>query len=165
MAKAEMEGSLYAGAIATGIVSLLPYVNVFIFPAYVLGALVAVWFAVRQGGQILQYKDGAKLGFLSTFLGSMVAVLLVDLLWIFLDYQLWQRQNSALLLAIFRFFAKPVTVDMMRDAFAQQAAKPFQWYVLIFQLLGNAIFCGLFGTLFGVLGVKIFRPQRSLGVA
>jgi hypothetical protein len=45
----------------------LPYLNVFILPAYIVGALVAVWHAVRRGGQRLQYKDGAKLGFLSTF--------------------------------------------------------------------------------------------------
>lgn len=158
--KPETESSLYAGAIATGVIALLPYVNVFLFPAYVIGALVAVWYATKRGGQVLQYKDGAKLGFLSTFFGSMVAVVLADLLWMFLDYQLWQRQNSQLMLAIFRSFAGPVTIEAMRDAFAQQELKPFQWYIFLLQLIGNAIFCGIFGTLTGLLGVKIFRPAR-----
>ena len=74
----------------------------------------------------------------------------------FFDYQLWQRQNSQLMLAIFRSFAGPVMLDTMRDAFAQQAVKPFQWYVLLFQLLGSAVFCGIFGTLSGLMGVKFF---------
>jgi hypothetical protein len=58
-------------------------------------------------------------------LGTLVAVVLVDRIWLFFDYQLWQRQNSQLMLATFRSFAGPVTLDAMRDAFAQQAVNPF----------------------------------------
>jgi hypothetical protein len=154
--RSKTESSLYAGAIAGAVVGLLPYLNVLILPAYIVGALVAVWDAVRRGGQRLQYKDGAKLGFLSTFLGSVAAIIVVDIIWMFFDYQLWQRQNSQLMLAIFRAFAGPVMLDTMRDAFAQQAVKPFHWYVLLFQLLGSAVLCGIFGTLSGLMGVKIF---------
>ncbi len=156
--KPDTEGSLYAGAIATGLVSLLPYINVFILPAYVLGAAVAIWHAARRG-QTLVYKDGVKLGFLSTFLGSMVAVVVVDLIWVFFDYQLWQRQNQELMLTMFRSFAGPGTVDAMSDAFAQENAKVFRWYVLLIQLAANALFCGIFGTLAGLLSAKIFRPR------
>ncbi|MDQ3198531.1 MAG: hypothetical protein M3Q46_04970 [Verrucomicrobiota bacterium] len=162
--KPETEASLYVGAIATGLVGLLPYVNVFIFPAYVVGAMVAVWHAVTRRGRSLQFKDGAKLGFLSTFLGSMVAVVLVDLIWVFFDYQLWQRQNEQLMLGIFRSFASAATVDTMSAALAENHGKVFRWYLLLFQLLGNAVFCGIFGTLSGLLGVKIFRsavPRRD----
>jgi hypothetical protein len=41
----DSDNALYAGAIATAAIALLPYVNVFILPAYVLGAFVAVWCA------------------------------------------------------------------------------------------------------------------------
>jgi hypothetical protein len=162
----ETEASLYAGAIATGVIGLFPYVNVFVLPAYVIGAAVAVWHAAVRRGQALQFKDGAKLGFLSTFFGSMVAVVLVDLIWMFFDYQLWQRQNQELMLGIFRSFAGPSTIDAMSDAFAQNNAKIFRWYILLLQLAGNAIFCGIFGSLAGLLAVKIFRPKNSsLGAA
>ena len=157
----ETEASLYAGALATGVIGLLPYVNVFVLPAYVVGAAVAVWHAASRRGQVLQFKDGAKLGFLSTFFGSMVAVVVVDLIWVFFDYQLWQRQNQELMLGIFRSFARPSTVDAMSDAFAQSNAKIFRWYLLLLQLAGNAIFCGIFGTLAGLLAVKIFRPKTA----
>ncbi len=160
-AKVETETSLYTGAIATLVIGLLPYVNVFILPAYVVGALVAVWHATAVRGQSLQFKDGAKLGFLSTFFGTLVAVVLVDLIWLFFDYQLWQRQNSQLMLAIFRSFAGPVTLDAMRDAFAQQEVKPFQWYLFFVQVLVNAFFCGIFGALSGLVAVKIFRPRST----
>ena len=49
-AKPDTETSLYIGAATTAIVCLLPYVNVFILPAYIIGALVAVWHAVSPGG-------------------------------------------------------------------------------------------------------------------
>ena len=75
------------------------------------------------------------------------------------DYQLWQRQNAQLLLAILGSFLSPVALDAARDGMAQQAAKPFQWYLFLIQLVGSAIFCGIFGTLFGLLGVKVFRPR------
>lgn len=113
---------------------------------------------MTRRGQSLQFKDGAKLGFLSTFLGSMVAVVLVDLIWVFFDYQLWQQQNEQFMLGIFRSFASAVTIDTMSAAVAEHQGKAFRWYLLVFQLLGNAVFCGMFGTLSGMLGVKIFRP-------
>src|SRR5262249_5294252 len=159
--KSEFDNSLYAGAIATAVVGLLPYVNVFIFPAYVVGAFVAVRYATQGRGRSLLFKDAAKLGFLSTFLGTLCAAVLVDLIWLFFDYQLWQKQNSDLMLAIFSSFARPVTIDAMRDAFVQQAVKPFQWYFLLLQVAVNAILCGIFGTLSGLLAVKIFRPRLA----
>jgi len=157
----ESDNALYVGAIATAVVALLPYVNVFILPAYVVGAFVAVRHATQARGRSLLFKESAKLGFLSTFLGTLCAALLVDLLWLFLDSQLWYKQNSDLMLVIVGSFAGPVTLDAMRDQFAQQAVKPFQWYIFLLQLVGNAIFCGIFGTLSGLLAVKIFRPRSS----
>jgi hypothetical protein len=156
-AKPETEASLYAGAIATGIIALLPYVNVFLLPAYVIGAAVAIWHASSVRGQALQLEEGAKLGFFSTLLGTMVVAVLVDLVWQFFDYQLWQRQNAQLLLAIFRSFASPETLDAMSGALAQNEAKPFQWYMLLVQLLVNLLMGGIFGSLSGLLAVKIFR--------
>lgn len=160
-ATTEPDNALYAGAIATAVVALLPYVNVFILPAYVVGAFVAVRYATRARGRSLLFKEGAKLGFLSTFLGTLCVAILADLLWLFLDYQLWQKQNSDLLLAIVGSFAGPVTLDAMRDQFAQQAVKPFQWYIFLLQVIGNAILCGIFGTLAGLFAVRIFRPRSS----
>ena len=90
-----------------------------------VGALVAVWYATAKGGQVLQFKDGAKLGFLSTFFGSMAAVVLVDLIWAFFDYQMWQRQNGELMLALFGSFASPTTLEVMKSAMAENATKAF----------------------------------------
>jgi hypothetical protein len=130
-----------------------------VLPAYVIGATVAVWHAASLRGYALQLKDGAKLGFFSTLLGTMVAAVLVDLIWQFFDYQLWQRQNAQLLLAIFRAFASPTTIDAMSAAFAQNEAKLFQWYMLLIQLLVNAFMCGIFGALSGLVAAKVF-PRR-----
>jgi len=45
VAHSETEISLYTGALAAAVIGLLPYINVFILPAYVIGAGVAVWHA------------------------------------------------------------------------------------------------------------------------
>jgi hypothetical protein len=73
----------------------------------------------------LQFKTGAKLGFLSTFFGVLVAIVIGDLIWLFFDYQLWHRQNGGLFLAVMSSFVKPVTLDVIRDRMAEQAVKPF----------------------------------------
>ena len=91
----------------------------------------------------------------------MTAVVVVDLIWVFFDYQLWQHQNQEFMLAIFRLFARPSTVDAMNEAFAQSNARIFRWYMLLLQLAGNAFLCGIFGTLAGLLAGKIFRTKRS----
>ena len=164
-AKPDTETALYVGAAVTCGIALLPYINVLILPGYVLGALVAVWFAMSQRRQALTLKQGAKLGFLSAFIGSMGAAVIVDLIWQFFDHQLWQHQNSQLMLAIFRSFASDRTMDAMTIAMAQNEGKVFQWYLVLLQLLGNAIFAGMFGTLAGLLGVAIFRKKPLPAVA
>jgi uncharacterized membrane protein len=155
--KPDIESALYAGAITTAIVYLLPYVNDFIITAYVVGALVAVWYAVKKRGQFLGFKEGAKLGFLSTLFGGIAAAIVFDIIWQFFDYQLWQKQNSDLMIAIFSSFAGPATIDIMKMKMAEQATKPFSSYTIIFQLIGGLILSGVFGSLFGLLGVKIFQ--------
>lgn len=152
---------MFAGAIAAAIVSLLPYVNVFLITAYVIGALVAVWFAVRKQNQTLSYKDGAKLGFWSVFFGVIAAAALFDLIWQLSGYQLWQKQNSAMMLAIFRSFASSSTVDIMSAKMAENAEKPFAWYIFLVQVVGGAIFAALFAMPSGLLGVKIFQRKRA----
>jgi hypothetical protein len=159
--KPELESAIYAGAIAAGIVTLLPYVNVFIITAYVVGALVAVWFATKKRAQQLRMKDAAKLGFLSTFFGIVAASVVVDIIWQFFEYQLWQKQNTALLLAICRSFFSDSTVDTMSLAMAQNAEKPFAWYVFLFQLIGAALFSALFAMPAGLLGRRLFQSRRA----
>jgi hypothetical protein len=160
-ARPDLESSIYVGAITTAIVYLLPYVNDFIITPYLVGALVAVWYATRRREQILAFKDGARLGFLSTFFGGIASAVVFDIIWQFFDYQLWQKQNAAFFLTIFSSFAGPTAIDTMKEAFAQQAAKSFTWYTIIFQLIGGLIFAGIFGSLFGLLGVKVFQRRAA----
>ena len=159
--KPDLEKAMFAGAIASAIVSLLPYVNLFLVTAYVIGALVAVWFAVNKQQQTLSYKDGAKLGFWSVFFGTVAAAAIFDLIWQVSGYQLWQKQNSAMMLAVFRSFASASTVDTMSMMMAQNAEKPFAWYIFLVQVIGGAIFAALFALPSGLLGVKIFQRKRA----
>jgi hypothetical protein len=65
------------------------------------------------------------------------------------------------MVAIFRRFAPPSTVDAVNEAFVQSNARIIRWYMLLLQLAGNAFLCGIFGTISGLLAVKIFRGKRS----
>ena len=157
--KANAERAIYAGAIATAVVALLPYINVLLFPAYAIGAAVGVWFAVKKLSQALTPKQAAKLGFLSAFFGSMAAVVLADMIWMFFDYQLWERQNAQFMIAIFRSLASQETVDAMSTAMEQNAGKPFAWYMIIVQVIVNAIMSGIFGTVAGLITNKMTAKQ------
>ena len=149
--KPDFESAIYTGAIVTAVVAMLPYVNVFIIPAFVIGGIVTVRKAVARVCRPLELREGAKLGFLATFLGALGSAVVVDIIWQFFDYQLWQRQNAQLMLGIFHSFASPETLDKMTIAFEQSAAKSFAWYMIIVQLLSCAIMSGIFGTLTGVI--------------
>lgn len=163
--KPEIESSIYVGAIATALVYLMPYVNDFLITAYVVGAFVAVWHAIRKRGQFLAGKDAAKLGFLCTFFGGLASAVVFDIIWQFLDLQLWQKQNSDLMVSIFSTFMSPASLDMMKMKMAEQAGKPFVWYTIILQVIGGLIFAGIFGSLFGLLARKIFGGKRREVVA
>src|SRR3982751_4767316 len=142
--KPSQERAIVAGAIAAAVVSLLPYVNIFLITAYVIGAFVAVWFAVKKLGQRLSYKEGAKLGFISVFFGVTAAAAVFDLIWQISGYQLWQKENAAMMLGLFRSFPSQSTVDTMAMAMSQNAEKPFAWYIFLVQLIAGAIFAALF---------------------
>ena len=157
--KPEIEPAIYFGAVVAGVLSILPYISLLFFIVYIAGALAAVWFATKKSEQFLTYKDGAKLGFLSVFYGVMGAVIVVDIIWQFFDYQLWQKQNGDFLLAIFNLFANPSTLDAMKVGMAQNASKPFAWYIIILQVIVGAICAAIFSAPSGVLGVKLFQPR------
>jgi hypothetical protein len=92
--KPELELAIYFGAIIAGGLSLLPYISLLFFVVYIVGALAAVWFSIKRSGQLLTYRDGAQLGFLSVFYGVMGAVVIADIIWQFFDYQLWQNRMA-----------------------------------------------------------------------
>src|SRR5437763_6712219 len=106
-AKANFESAIYFGAAVAAIICLLPYVNLFGLPAIVVGALAAVFKGVGNARRPLELKEGAKLGFLAPFFGMLAATIVVDIIWQFFDYQLWQKQNAAVMLAIFRTIMSP----------------------------------------------------------
>src|SRR5437868_13745089 len=120
ISKPDVESALYVGAIATAIVYLLPYIDVVLFgfpiPPYLVGALLAVWYAVKKRSQVLSYGNGAKLAFLSTFLGGIGSAIVFDIIWQFFDYQLWQKQNSDLVIAIFSVVVSSATLDKIGRA-------------------------------------------------
>jgi hypothetical protein len=145
-------------------VALLPYINLLLLPAFVIGAGVAVRSAGKSRPHALELKDGAKLGFISTFVGAMAAAILVDIIWALFDYQLWQKQNTDVMLAAFRTFASPQTIDAMSTAFEQNASKPFAWYIIIIQAVSNVIMCGIFGTFTGVISAAIVRRRIDRGI-
>lgn len=149
--KPDFESAIYTGAIVTAVIALLPYVNVFIIPAFVIGAVITIRAAVARVRRPLELREGAKIGFFATFIGSLASAILVDIIWQFFDYQLWQKQNAQLMLGIFHSFASPETLDKMTIAFEQSAAKSFAWYMIIVQLLSCAIMSGIFGSLTGVI--------------
>lgn len=159
--KPDVEKALYVGAIVTFVLSVLPYITACVFPSYVAGAAVAVWYAVSRQNQTLGPKDGAKLGFLSTALGTAAAAILVDLIWQIFDYQLWHQQNGDFMISIFRSFASDQTIDAMRDSMAQQAAKSFAWYIIVIQIIGIAILSGIFGTITGLIAASIMRKKSG----
>lgn len=160
-AKPDVEQAMYVGAIATFVLSVLPYITVCVFPSFVIGAVVAVWYAISKLGQTLTPKDGAKLGFLSTALGTAVAAVFGDLIWQIFDYQLWGKQNGDFMLAIFRSFASDQTMDAMKDSMAEQAAKSFAWYVIIIQVIGIAVMSGIFGALSGLIAASVMRKKAG----
>lgn len=152
---------MYVGAVATFVLTLAPYITACIFPSYVIGAMVAVWYAVSKQNQTLTLKDGAKLGFLSSALGTAAACVLIDLIWQVFDYQLWHQQNGDFMIAIFRSFAGEQTIDAMKESMAQQAAKSFAWYIIIVQIIAVAIIAGIFGTIGGLIAASVFKKKPA----
>jgi hypothetical protein len=145
--RAELKAARYVGTAVTAVLALLPYVSDFFVTAFVVGALSAVWFAVRKDRHRLSFGDGAELGFHGGFYGLVLASGVYDVVWKFFHYELWRINNADRILSIF--------AGAVRDAF-----DPSLWWVMIFQIVMSAILAGSVGAPAGILGVRIF--QRDL---
>ena len=62
----------------TAVIGLLPLLKDFFVAACLIGALTAVWFAVRKRQQAISFNEGARLGFLSAFYGLLLASTIFD---------------------------------------------------------------------------------------
>lgn len=120
-----------AGAIVSAVVTLLPFVRVFVIPAYVVGPFVAIWYGATEGRQMLNCKQGAKIGSLSAFYGVVSARLIYDLIWQFAGFRLWQTQDSEMMVTLVRLFADQRTIDRTFAAVQLAADQPFVWYTFV----------------------------------
>ena len=144
--KTAVGSAIRVGTAVTAVIALLPYVSDFFLTAYVVGALAAVWFAIRIRHASLSFKEGAQLGFHSSFYGLLVASAIYDVVWEIFHYQLWRIQNADRIMALF--------TDKVHDAFT-----PSIWFLITLQIVIAAICAGAFGAPSGILGVKIFQPR------
>jgi hypothetical protein len=144
--KPDLKSAMYVGIAVTAVLFLLPRIGDFFIIAFLLGAFSAVLFAIRSQKQVLEFKDGADLGFLSGFYGLLTAGAIYGVVWKFFHYQLWQIKNVDRLLSLLS--------DWIRDMFS-----PAAWLVITIQMIVYAILAGMIAVPAGLLAVKIF--QRS----
>ena len=144
----ELKPAMYVGIAVTTIIALLPFLNDFFVTSFVVGALAAVWFAVRKNRQHLSQQEGGQLGFLSGFYGLLAANGLYDFIWQFLHYELWQVKNADRLLSILG--------GMLHDVFS-----PSAWIVMIYQIVFGAILAGIFGAPAGLLWLKLLQRRTA----
>jgi small-conductance mechanosensitive channel len=141
--------ALYVGAGVTTAITLLPRIGIFFFAALILGAFAAASVAMRRQKQPLTFNDGAHLGFLSSFYGTLAASAIYDVIWQFFHYELWQIEHLDRLILI--------AGGKLHDLFS-----PSAWIVITVQIVVCAIFAGIFGAPSGLLAVKLFERRQPM---
>jgi hypothetical protein len=141
--------ALYVGAGITAVITLLPKISNFFIAAFVLGAFSAVWLAGRRQKPPLTFNDGAHLGFLSGFYGTLTARAIYDVVWQFFHFELWKIEHFDRLILI--------AGGKLHDLFS-----PSAWIVITVQIVVCAILAGIFGVPSGLLAVKIFQRHPSV---
>jgi ABC-type thiamin/hydroxymethylpyrimidine transport system permease subunit len=106
-------------------------------------------------------KEAAKAGLYSSFLGGAVAVVIFDVIWQIWDYQIGERQNSRLILAIMGLAANKEFLELAANSLEQSVSKTFDVLVLPFQLISTAVLAGIFGTISGFVSSKIMSRGTS----
>ena len=147
VAKVSLKPGIYVGAAVATVLLLLPYVNVVFVPAYILGPLAGVWFELRRREPRLDFKQGALLGFYSTFYGTLAAIVFTQVAVRILHEQLWRLEN------IYRLPPLLASKGLDTDT-------PHGWYMLMLQITIIAILAGAIGVPSGMLGVKVFQRSR-----
>ena len=144
--KATTPTPIRVGTGITAAIGLLPVLKDFFVAACFVGALAAVWFAIRKRQQAVSFSEGARLGFLSAFFGLLLVSTIYQLVWELLDYQLWQIHNIDRWVSLFG--------GMIRDALS-----PSTWALVTLQIVIAAICSGAIGSPAGMLGAKLFQKQ------
>jgi hypothetical protein len=144
----EHKPGIYFGAAISAMCLLIPFIGQLVVPAYLLGPLAATWLELRGRGALLDFKDGALLGFYSTFYGALGALAVSRIASEFFREQLWRWQN------IYRL--PPLLASKGFDANSASG-----WYVLLAEIAVIAIIAGILGTPAGLLGVRLFRARGT----
>lgn len=158
-ANPDFEAAVCAGAVATVVLTLAPYLSALVFPGCIGGAAVAVWYRVSVQTRSLQFKEAAKLGMYSTFVGTVVVTIIFDVVWQIWDYQIGERQNSQLLLALIGLVANREFVELAATSLAESGRRSFEVFILFFQLVGSFFLAGVFGTASGLMACKVMKSR------
>jgi len=142
--KVDLKPGIYAGAAASTLLLLLPYVNLVFVLAYVLGPLAGAWFELRHRSRQLNVTQGAMLGFYSALYGTVAALAINQVATRFFHEQLWRIEN------IYRL--PPLLASKGLDTDTASG-----WYLLMLQIGVIAIFSGAVGAPAGIVGVKLFQ--------
>lgn len=153
--------AIYVGAMVTTLFTLTPYLSALAFPGYLAGAAVAVWYRASVQRKAMVPKEAAKAGLYSSFLGGAVAVVIFDVIWQIWDYQIGERQNSQLILAIMGLAANKEFLELAANSLEQSVSKTFDVLVLPFQLISTAVLAGIFGTISGFVSSKVMGRGTS----
>ena len=154
------DNAFTVGTAVAAVFTLLPYASLLVLPAYVFGPLAAIWTLPAERRSSSSAKERAKLGFLSSLLGSGIATIIFDMVWQIFDYQIGQRQNNEFMLWLVHLFAPEATVNLFRDALDQASSQGFALYMIIAQALGLLVFAASIGSLSGVISGAILGKRR-----
>ncbi len=138
---------IHVGAAVTALLLISPYVQAVVAPAYILGPIVGTWILIWHRGQSLDYSDGARVGFLSSFYGSVAAIALHHLARRAEELEIWSIENLYLL--------PPLLADL-----GLEGESVGDWYLWMAQLVILTIVAGALGAPSGVLGVKLFSKAE-----
>lgn len=153
--KAELLGA----AVTLGL-GLIPYMAISIIFPTILGVAFSAWFYHFKLGNSLK-GQGAKLGFYTSVTGNLVSVLVYDVFWVFLNYQIGAEQINNIATDFGEWIGGLNGRAMVEQSMLSQAQSSFSISALVYQVITGLVLCGVFGAGTGAL-YEFFAQEKIL---
>jgi mannitol-specific phosphotransferase system IIBC component len=148
------------GAIVIATLSVIPFVGLTCCLHMILGGLVATWLYSWSFAGAMPMSKGIMIGLISTLLGGILSVMVIDAIWLLFDYQIGAEtmKNAAMKLA--EMLGDEV-YQQMREQLEEATETELTPMVFVAQLASTLFMSAIAGLISGSLGAAIFKGGRG----
>jgi len=151
---------ILVGAIVIAVLSLIPFIGLTCCFHMIVGGLVATWLYSWSYTGAMPMSKGIVIGLISTLLGSILSIVVIDAIWLLFDYQIGAETMKNVVMKLAEMLGDEA-YELMREQLENAPETELTPMVFAIQLASALFMSAIAGLISGSLGAAIFKGRRG----